>query len=225
MNTKELFSKIDNSTTFRNICELFRLKEKKVLDIGCGHGHYLKHFGKGSVGITTAKDEVEFGKQNSLNIIFGNAEYLEESLDGIQFDAFWANNLFEHLLSPHSFLMKLKKIAHTDSVLVLGVPVVPKIVSLIKLKWFRGVLASNHINFFTADTLRLTVERAGFKVLYTRPFIFKSVFLDSLLRPFAPHIYVVAKNDMEFKYMPKKVGEWKDDLRYKELLSITKQDE
>ncbi len=225
MDKKELFSKIGRSTTFSNICDLFDLRTKSVLDIGCGHGHYLTHFGTGSVGITTSNEEVEFGKQNNLNIVFGNAEYLEEAISDKKFDAFWANNLFEHLLSPHAFLMKLKRIAHKDSTLVLGVPVVPKIVSLIKLKWFRGVLASNHINFFTANTLQLTAERAGFKVLFARPFIFKNIFLDSLLKPFAPHIYVVAKNDIDFKYMPKKIGEWKDDARYSELLSITNQND
>jgi SAM-dependent methyltransferase len=222
---QELFSKIDNSTTFRNICDLFSLRKKAVLDIGCGHGHYLRHFGEGSFGVTTAQEEVEFGKKNSLNIVFGNAEYLEDSVSGKQFDAFWANNLFEHLLSPHAFLMKLKRIAHKDSVLVLGVPVVPKIVWFIQLRWFRGVLASNHINFFTGDTLKLTVERAGFKVLFVRPFLFKNAFFDNLAKPFAPHLYVVAQNDTHFVYPPKKVGEWKDDVRYKELLSITGQNE
>ncbi len=217
------FETVEKSRTFAHICELFSLKSKSVVDIGCGHGHYLTHFGEGSVGLTTASDEVAFGKEHNLNIIFGNAEYLDEYLGEKKYSAFWANNLFEHLLSPHAFLMKLKKNATDTSLLVLGVPVIPKIVSLVHLKWFRGMLASNHINFFTAQSLFLTVSRAGWVVTDVRPFIFKNSLLDRCVRPFAPHVYVVARNDEAFQYPPKKIGEWKDDDRYKDLLLITNQ--
>jgi SAM-dependent methyltransferase len=224
MNEKQaLFKKIDGSTTFENICGLFNLKHKKVLDIGCGYGQYLKHFGRGSIGVTTANDEVTFGKENNLNIVFGNAEFLGETNFNTEFEAFWANNLFEHLLSPHAFLMNLKKMAKDDALIILGVPVVPKIISLLNFKWWRGPLASNHVNFFTPTTLKLTTEYAGWEVLAVRPFIFKNGFLDALLRPLAPHMYVVAKNKPDFKYPPKKIHEWEGDGHYSELLSITKQ--
>lgn len=222
MNEKEaLFGRIDGSTTFRNICDIFGLRSKSVLDIGCGHGQYLTHFGRGSVGITTAQEEVDFGKNNNLNIRFGNAERLGETL-GI-FEAIWANNLYEHLLSPHAFLMNLKKISNESTLVILGVPVVPKMVSLINFKWWRGTLASNHVSFFTYTTLQLTVERAGWHVLDTRPFVFKNGRLDRFVRPWAPHMYVVARNNSNFKYAPKKVGEWIGDPHYSDLLSITKQ--
>lgn len=223
MKEHKRFKGVEVSRTFRHICEEFGLYHQAVLDIGCGFGQYLKHFGQGSVGVTTAQEEVAFGQEHGLSIVFGNAEYLEETFAGKTFEAFWANNLFEHLLSPHAFLMKLKKIAHERSTLVLGVPVIPKIVSLTHLNRFRGMLASNHINFFTADSLRLTVERAGWQVLAVRPFIFKNAWLDRVVRPIAPHLYVVARNDKNFLYPPKKVGEWKDDRRYEPLLSITNQ--
>jgi len=226
MNEKQaLFKKIDHSTTFRNICDLFGLRSKKVLDIGCGHGHYLRHFGQGSVGVTTALDEVSFGEENNLNIVFGNAEYLFETDFHTTFEAFWANNLFEHLLSPHAFLMNLKKLSTSDALVILGVPVVPKAVSLLNLRWWRGPLASNHVNFFTHITLKLTAEYAGWEVLEARPFIFKNKFLDLLVRPLAPHMYVVARNKPGFKYPPKKIHEWVNDPHYQSLLAITHQDE
>jgi len=220
---KELFSKIENSTTFRNICDLFELKKKTVLDIGCGYGHYLRHFGKGSVGVNHGEDEVVFGKNNGLNIVFGNAEFLAETNFGTSFQAFWANNLFEHLLSPHAFLMNLKKIASNDALVILGVPVVPKIVSLLNIRWWRGALASNHVNFFTYKTLELTAKYAGWEVLAVRPFIFENELVDSLIAPIAPHLYLVARNKPDFKYPPKKVYEWEGDKHYKDLLQITKQ--
>ena len=220
---KKRFKQVEGSHTFYNICNLFGLRNKKVLDIGCGYGQYLKHFGAGSVGVTTADDEVKFGKKNGLNIVFGNAEFLGETNLNTEFEAFWANNLFEHLLSPHAFLMNLKKFAKDDAVVILGVPVVPIFPWLLKLRWWRGPLASNHVNFFNVTTLKLTAQYAGWELLAVRPFIFKNSFLDILIRTFAPHMYVVAKNKKDFKYPPKKIHEWEGDEHYADLLKITNQ--
>lgn len=222
LNTLKRFASVKHSRTFKNICDMYDLPNKAVLDIGCGFGQYLQAFGSRSVGITTAPDEVEFGKAHNLNIILGNAEHLEGTLHS-RFKAIWANNIFEHLLSPHAFLANLKKFSDTDTVAIIGVPVVPKIVSLLNTRWFRGALASNHVNFFTHTTLALTVERTGWNVLAVRPFIFKNYFLDILARPFAPHIYVVVENNPSFKYPEKKVHEWIDDPYYKDMLLMTDQ--
>jgi SAM-dependent methyltransferase len=198
--------------------------DKAVCDTGCGFGEYLRFFGAGSIGVTTTQEEVEYGKSNNLKIIFGNAEKIEGVFTkGEKFKAIWVNNLFEHLLSPHAFLMNLKKISEPQAIVVLGVPVIPKIVSLTRFPWFRGTLASNHISFFTNKTLQLTVERAGWEVMAVRPFIFKNKYLDLLVRPFAPHLYVVAKNNVDFVYSAKKMKEWILDEHYEGLLSITKQ--
>lgn len=222
-NITERFNDVSRSDTFRRIIANFDLSRKKVLDLGCGYGEYLIHFGKGSLGITTAHEEVRVGRERSLDIRFGNAEFLEElSLPDVA-EVVWGNNLFEHLLSPHAFLMKLKKSVVPDGLLILGVPVVPKITSLVAVSLFRGAFASNHINFFTKETLRLTVGRAGWEVCDVRPFWFSSAWLDRSLAWLAPHLYVVARNNAGFKYPDKKYGEWIADDHYRYLFEITDQ--
>jgi hypothetical protein len=136
------------------------------------------------------------------------------------FDMFWGNNLFEHLLSPHAFLVNLKQFAQKDALLILGVPMVPKITALTKVKKFRGSLASPHINFFTKDTYKLTVERAGWDVLDIRSFAFDSKYIDRTTSLLMPHLYLVAKNNSAYRYPPKKIKEWEDDTHYASLLSI-----
>lgn len=222
MTVKDREHGVKTSRTFKNIRALYNLSGKSVIDIGCGFGEYLRFFGSGSVGITTSREEVEYGEQNNLNIIFSNAEKFDEFPLKEKFGAIWANNLFEHLLSPHSFLMNVKKISHSKTVLILGVPVIPKITSLVLLKRFRGALDSSHINFFTQKTLQLTAERAGWRVLAVRPFIFRNMLLDALVVPIAPHLYLVAENVDSFTYPTKKVREWKDDEHYSRLLSLGK---
>lgn len=226
MSIKNREERVKLSRTFRNILDLYNLSNRSVCDIGCGFGEYLRFFGEGSVGVTTTSDEVEYGKNNNLRIVFGNAERIDIVFSqGEKFKAVWANNLFEHLLSPHAFLMNLKKISNDKTFVILGVPVIPKIESLLRLSWFRGSLATNHVSFFTNKTLGLTVMRSGWSIETVRPFIFKNKFLDILVRPFAPHLYVVANNNQNFVYPSKKLKEWIGDKYYESLLEITNQDE
>lgn len=203
----------------------YRLAEKKVLDLGCGYGEHLSHFGDGSLGITTTREEVEYGKAHDLRIALGNVERFDliPEMREERFDAVWSNNLFEHLLAPHRFLNSLKRYAADDTLLILGVPVVPSIPALMRVRKFRGALAVSHINFFTRRTLRYTVERAGWKVVDMRPFICTNAFLDRLAGTLAPHAYVIARNDAAFRYPEKKLKEWKDDEHYAYVLETVGQ--
>lgn len=224
MNTTENISKrfdnVSKSKTFNQILDVLGLRNKKVLDLGCGYGEYLVKFGEGSLGVTTTLDEIEYGKSKNLKIIQGNVELIDNIDLKESFEAIWANNLFEHLLSPHAFLIKLKTVSHQNTLLILGVPVIPRIVCLMKINKFRGALAVAHVNFFTRESLLLTVERAGWKVSDIRPFIFENRFLDKIFSFFAPHLYVVAYNDANFKYQDKKLKEWKDEAHYQNILKI-----
>lgn len=217
------FAPVAHSKTFNRILDVLALRDKKVLDFGCGFGEYLVKFGKGSLGLTTTLEEVEYGKLKNIRIVRGNVELIDALNLGETFDALWANNLFEHLVAPHAFLIKLKTISKHDTLLVLGVPVVPRIASLLKVHKFRGALAVAHVNFFTRETLRLSVQYAGWNVVDVRPFIFKNRFLDMLCSFFAPHLYVVARNNSSFTYADKKLKEWKDDSHYADILRIVGQ--
>ncbi len=209
---------VTHSHTFHNIRKTLPLGQSRVLDIGCGYGEYLALFGKGSVGITTTSDEVAYGARHGLSIREGNAETLDTFPLEEPFEYVWANNLFEHLVAPHAFLMSIKRLLTHTGRLILGVPVVPAIPTLMRERHFRGALASNHINFFTKDTLCLTVERAGWVVEDVRPFYAQAPLVDRLASRIAPHLYVVARNDPTFSYPPKKVREWQDEVHYAGLL-------
>ncbi len=214
------------SRTFKRILKQLSLHEKKVLDIGCGFGEHLRHFGKGSVGLTTTIEEVAYGKKKGISIMQGNAELLHTTVGSFEgCEVIWANNLFEHLLSPHAFLIHLKIIAVPDTLLVLGVPVIPRVASLMRIWKFRGALSDQHINFFTRESLRLTVERAGWDIKMIRPFFVNNRFIDEyIFGPFMPHLYVVAKNNVAFQYSEGKLKEWKNDNHYEDLLDIVQKD-
>jgi SAM-dependent methyltransferase len=203
---KKRMSNVSNSKTFNNIIKEFNLGDKKVLDIGCSYGEFLAKFGVGSVGLTVSVKEVEWGQMNNLNIQIGN---IEEGFDTEEkFDVIFANNIFEHMLAPHLFLLKIKKFLKEDGVLILGVPSVPYVFPLIKLRRFSGSLSPAHVNFFTRYTLNKTVEYAGWEIRKSSGYYFTNRFLDFLFNFICPHFYVIATVKKDFHY---------DEKRQKEL--------
>lgn len=200
------FKNVSKSRVFNNILNTLGLDKKSVLDLGCSYGEFLAHFGDGSAGVTISEDEAEYGSRKGLDIRRGNIES-ENFVLGKKFDAIFANNIFEHLYSPHNFLCVIKKNLKPGGLLILGVPCIPKIVSLLHINKFRGSMAVAHINFFTKDTLLKTVERGGWKPIMVRGFYFAGKFFDTLLNPIHPHFYVVAFADADFKYSEKRMKE------------------
>ncbi len=203
---KKRFANIAKSQTFRNIITTFNLDKKSVLDIGCSYGEFLTHFGTDSVGVTITQEEVAYGKKNNLDIRYGNIEDPSFVLDQT-FDVIFANNIFEHLYSPHQFLVDVKKYLKNDGLLILGVPCMPIITPLVHLKKFRGALAMAHINFFTKSTLIKTVERGGWLPESTRGYHFMNPLIDHCLDPIYPHFYVAARLDANFAYSDKRMKE------------------
>lgn len=225
MNSEEIrarFAPATRSKRFNRILDALGLRSKKVLDLGCGYGEYLVHFGPGSVGLTTTLEEVEYGKQNGIDIRRGNVELIEAVPLPADFDAVWANNLIEYVLSPHAFLMKLRRAA-PQAQLIISCDVIPGVPLLMRLKKFRGALAVGHVSMFTLRTFTMSVERAGWRIVSVRPFVFKNEFLDYLFSFIAPHVYCIAENNKEFVYSKKKLKEWQDDPLYADMLAITGQ--
>lgn len=205
---EERFSNVNKSTTFLNIVKSHKLDERVVLDIGCSYGEFLVHFGRGSVGLTIAQDEAEYGRVKNLDIRLGNIEQENVPIASVErYGAVFANNILEHLYSPHAFLVKIRDMLKDDGIIIIGVPCIPKIVSLWNLKKFRGSLAVSHINFFTKQSLQKTIERVGWTVIENRSFVFRSKILDWFMNLIAPHFYVVAKKDNDFKYHEKRLKE------------------
>ncbi|HEV7449296.1 MAG TPA: class I SAM-dependent methyltransferase [Candidatus Paceibacterota bacterium] len=199
----DLFEKVKHSRTFGNLIRRFSLDTKAVLDVGSSEGHYLANFGPGSVGVTIIPAHVEEAAKRGLHVELKNVE--DPAFDmGQKFDVAWANNFFEHMNAPHLFLAKMREQLKDDGTLILGVPVIPHVPFLTKLRKFRGAYAVSHVNYFTRKTLVETVRSAGWDVKEARLFYFANPFLDSFLNIVAPHIYVIAKPKKDFAYAPKR---------------------
>lgn len=196
--------KVAASRTFAHLVQRFSLDKKTAVDIGCSEGYYLAHFGTGSMGVTIIPEHIAAAKERGLAVVEGNIEDPAFSLPK-KFDIAWANNLFEHMNSPHLFLMKVREFLKPDGLLILGVPVIPWFSFLTRFKRFRGAYAASHVNFFTRRTLIETVRAGGWTVREARSFYFKNGAIDALINSLAPHIYIVAHPTPGFAYPNKRL--------------------
>lgn len=182
--------------------------EKKVLDIGCSYGQTLLHWGTGSEAIEVNQRMAEFVEALGRKVHRINVEDGMRELEDSSFDAAYANNLLEHLLSPHLFLLDLHRILKPHGILAVGHPVVPAwpFDKILALLGFKGWLTSTHIAFFSPRTARLTLERAGFLVKrqYFSPLLRLSAWAGRIKAPFATHCLSVCRRIDGFKYPEKR---------------------
>jgi cyclopropane fatty-acyl-phospholipid synthase-like methyltransferase len=86
--------------------ELLRLRPgMRVLDVGCGYGHwmrYLRSRGVASVGITLAVDQVAYARETSgLDVRLQDARELPDAEYGASFDAVSMLGCLEHFCKCH----------------------------------------------------------------------------------------------------------------------------
>jgi SAM-dependent methyltransferase len=151
----------------RFVCDAHGADRKAMLDIGCGYGQHLIHFGPGSAGIDAVESNVAFCDALGFDTILAN---VEDGLPdfGRPFDGIFCSNLLEHLVAPHLFLLRLHGLLAENGRLFVHVPTMPPLPIVDRLIkraiGHNGYQASEHINAFTPRTLAFTVQRAGYIV-------------------------------------------------------------
>ena len=91
----------DDTTDLNYIDEFLKKCDKKILDLGCGMGHYSKYMkdkGFEVVGIDFSKEMLKIAKDNDLNIKFIESDIcnLPENLDK-DFDGVLIAYVIQHL--------------------------------------------------------------------------------------------------------------------------------
>ena len=141
------------------------VKNKTVLDFGCGSGEFLyksQKILKKGVGV-----ELNFNKIRYLNnkkITFTrNITDLDDQ--NFKFDTIFLFHVFEHLLYPDQILKKLKSKLKKDGNLIMEVPHANDIlINKLKLKSFLNfTLWSEHLILHTKKSLKCFLEKSGFK--------------------------------------------------------------
>jgi SAM-dependent methyltransferase len=193
--TQWLFKKINQGPNtiprrlnFAKQNNILKAKESLVwLDLGAGDGTYLKFMSNNSYGLDMVPNiKRKVFKYNFLESVPN--KYIETA------DVIWCSALIEHVLRPHEFLIEIKKFLKPDGVLVI---IAPNTLRFNPFVW-SGTYAADHVNFFNQNTLRLTIQYAGYQVLFKGTPSFGKY--GSKLGFISPNIMIIAKPIIDFQY-------------------------
>ena len=159
---------------FKEILEFIESQTKKVgklLDVGCGVGTFLeiaKTKKWDAIGVEISNSAIRnTQKKKNLEVYEGSIELLPRQYK--DFDLITAWDVIEHVEDPVDFLLHINKILKKDGILVLKIPNSQSIsvrfyMLLSRISNRDYIHATSHLSHFTASTISLTLEKAGFVV-------------------------------------------------------------
>jgi SAM-dependent methyltransferase len=179
-----------------------------VLDVGCGYGNQLAHFGPESVGLELGSERLEQCRAKGLTVLkWSFTDPFPEEISQRRFDAVLLSHIIEHVFSPHTVLLEARRHLKPGGLLVVHCPVVNPLDRISKrladrYGWtvgFHGPLFGDHVNFFTAKTLRYTCEIAGFETAYLgTPYLPRP--LSRCVRPLLPALWYLGRKVEPYQY-------------------------
>ncbi|MDP2753468.1 MAG: class I SAM-dependent methyltransferase [Nitrospirota bacterium] len=149
-------------------------KKGKLLDVGCAEGLFLelaKKDGWDVTGTEISSFAVAYGKEEfGLDILQG--ELMDIGFPDKTFDAVTMWHVLEHTINPIVVLKEIRRILRDDGEFLLAVPNLNNILSqwvyrLVKgrrMHLFDPEDRELHLYHFTPATIRLALEKAGFRV-------------------------------------------------------------
>ena len=151
-------------------------KTRKILDVGCGEGFFLKLIkektGAETWGIEVEMEVADKAKDKVDNILIGKVEDVLNLIPNDYFDCITFNDVLEHLLEPTDVLIMLKSKLSEKGIIISSVPNVRYFYNLheliIKKDWDyknSGILDSTHFRFFTKKSMKRMFEKAGYYII------------------------------------------------------------
>lgn len=151
---------------FGDFVQKYSLRGKKVLEVGCGRGEFLslmQQCGADTYGLEHSEESVTHDVRNGLKVQRGFVENGAARVDGAPFDAFFILNFLEHLPDPNS---TLKGICNNLADGAVGLVEVPNFDMILQKNLFSEFM-SDHLLYFTKETLNTTLRLNGFEIIDT----------------------------------------------------------
>lgn len=149
---------------YSHFIDMCGLKDKKIIEIGCGQGEFLQvltEFPVQAYGIEHKADLVAMAREKGLNVERDFAEDETVKLKNGPFDAFLSFNFLEHQPNPNGMMRCIYENLTDDGY---GLITVPSFEYILEQDAFYELLR-DHIANYTQDSLRFLVEKNGFRVL------------------------------------------------------------
>lgn len=162
------------SKELKQIINQFRIipsKDKRVLDIGCAGGAFLKaahDIGFDVTGIEPSSWMCEYGrKEYGLDLRQG--QLADNDFEPESFDIITLWDVLEHLTNPSDVLKNVSALLKKDGRLIINYPDYGSFVArILGQKW--PFLLSVHLIYYDRCTIKRQLEQCGFCVEQIKPF-------------------------------------------------------
>ena len=188
---------------FSEIINLMDLKNKKILDIGCGPGVLLSLLPEdyeSATGLDLSKKQINFAKKQFKNLKKINwiSKDFKEMDFKEKFDYIIIAEFLEHITYQDSIdlLKKTKNLLAEDGKLIITTPNYKSFWPLIELVWNKMAKVSyedQHINPFTRSKMKKTLKETGFNNINIKTFFIISPFTTILSKSIAKIILKIEK--------------------------------
>ncbi len=156
--------KVYRRTYFKDFVDKYHLQGKKVIEIGSGKGEFLSLMNEAGVegyGVEHCQENVEACTEKGLNVQQGYMDCVGTLLENAPFEGFFIMNFLEHAPNPNDFL---KAIYENLAEGAIGLVEVPNTDFILENLMFSEFI-TDHLLYFTENTLRILLEKNGFEVL------------------------------------------------------------
>lgn len=141
----------------------FNLRGARVIELGCGDGnylHYLQNAGAIVCGIEPSRRFQAAARARGFSVIEG---YVGRAtpIPGAPYAAFVTRQVLEHVPDPNDFLQGARRLLAPDGVGLIEVPSLEQAFTGARFYDF----FADHLNYFSARTLRYALERNCLEVL------------------------------------------------------------
>jgi 2-polyprenyl-3-methyl-5-hydroxy-6-metoxy-1,4-benzoquinol methylase len=141
-------------------------KQGRLLDIGCGNGHFLfimKKRGWKTIGVEIDPESVRIARELYKLTVF-NGELEDAAFPDHSFDAITLTHVLEHIYDPLSLLEECHRILSPEGHIYITTPNLQSMGHLtFKNNWF-ALEPPRHLYLWTPQTLYDTLKSVGFEV-------------------------------------------------------------
>ncbi len=151
------------------------LKSMQILDAGCGDGINLRFLTKIPDSTITGIDYNFIRMQraqknigNKMNFVVG--DLLEHGFKNNSFDMIFCSHVLEHITEDLKALKNFYRMLKPGGFLILGVPNEGALLWKLHYKYIQPKILKqiDHVNFYTAKTLKKKLQKAEFNILETK---------------------------------------------------------
>ena len=142
----------------------FNLKGKKILEVGCGKGEFLriwKDYDVRAVGIEYDQELVTRARNEGMEVYKAYADDADTKLPEAPYDAFVQFNFLEHQPYPNDMLQSIYNNLTEDGV---GLVTVPSLEYILKYDGYYELI-KDHIAYYSEETLKFLFQKNGFEVV------------------------------------------------------------